>query len=193
MELKDQIAEAIAAIARKTRFKPKVGIILGTGLGALAKEIKGETVVEYGDIPHMPTSTVETHHGKMHFGTLGSKAVVAFQGRFHLYEGYSAQEVSFPVRLMKALGCTHMLVSNAAGGIADQHMGATQGLHQAHGKAHLLRAVAFVEMKAALKSHHRLGAEGAKVHFSVVRFNGAGGHVGDVPVFDHGLALDFFG
>src|SRR5665213_1415746 len=117
MELKDQIAEAIAAIARKTRFKPKVGIILGTGLGALAKEIKGETVVEYGDIPHMPTSTVETHHGKMHFGTLGSKAVVAFQGRFHLYEGYSAQEVSFPVRLMKALGCTHLLVSNAAGGM----------------------------------------------------------------------------
>jgi purine-nucleoside phosphorylase len=117
MDLKGQIAEAAAAVARKTAFKPKVGIILGTGLGALAKEIKGETVVEYGDIPHMPRSTVETHHGKMHFGTLGSKAVVAFQGRFHLYEGYTAQQVSFPVRLMKALGCTHMLVSNAAGGM----------------------------------------------------------------------------
>ncbi|HTB23245.1 MAG TPA: purine-nucleoside phosphorylase [bacterium] len=117
MDLKSKIAEAVAAIAHKTTFKPKVGIILGTGLGALAREIKADCVVDYEDIPHMPASTVESHHGKMHFGRLGSKDVVAFQGRFHLYEGYTAQQVSFPVRLMKALGCTHMLVSNAAGGM----------------------------------------------------------------------------
>ena len=117
MDLKSRIAEAAAVLAKKTTLKPKVGIILGTGLGALAREIKGDCVVDYADIPHMPQSTVESHHGKMHFGTLGSKAVVAFQGRFHLYEGYTAEQVSFPVRLMKALGCTHMLVSNAAGGM----------------------------------------------------------------------------
>ncbi|HTB35043.1 MAG TPA: purine-nucleoside phosphorylase [bacterium] len=117
MELKQQIDEAVAAVAKKTGLKPKVGIILGTGLGALVKEIKVEAVVEYADVPHLPKSTVETHHGKMHFGSLGGKAVVAFQGRFHLYDGYSAQQVSFPVRLMKGLGCTHLVVSNAAGGM----------------------------------------------------------------------------
>lgn len=111
------IAEALAGIRRKTAFEPKIGIILGTGLGALVKEIKVEAVVDYGDVPHMPKSTVETHAGHMHFGTLGGKKVVAFQGRFHLYEGYSAQQAAFPVRVMKALGCTHMLVSNAAGGM----------------------------------------------------------------------------
>lgn len=117
MDLKNQIAEAVAGIRKKTAFEPRIGIILGTGLGALVKEIKVEAAVEYGDVPHMPRSTVETHHGKMHFGTLGGKKVVAFQGRFHLYEGYSAAQASFPVRVMKALGCTHLLVSNAAGGM----------------------------------------------------------------------------
>jgi purine-nucleoside phosphorylase len=117
MELKTQIAEAVQAIQKRTKTRPSVGIILGTGLGALAKEIRTEAVIDYGDIPHMPKSTVESHQGKAHFGTLGSKQVVAFQGRFHLYEGYDARQVSFPVRIMKALGCTHLLVSNAAGGM----------------------------------------------------------------------------
>jgi purine-nucleoside phosphorylase len=117
MDLTAQIAEAAAAIKAKTKVQPKVGIILGTGLGALVKEIKVQDTVDYDAVPHLPKSTVETHHGKMHFGTLAGKSVVAFQGRFHLYEGYSAQQVSFPVRIMKALGCTHLLVSNAAGGM----------------------------------------------------------------------------
>lgn len=116
-DLKQQIEEAVAGIRRRTAFSPTVGIILGTGLGALVKDIQIEAAVDYADVPHMPKSTVETHHGKMHFGTLGGKKVVAFQGRFHLYEGYTAQQVSFPVRVMKALGCTHLLVSNAAGGM----------------------------------------------------------------------------
>ena len=117
MELKQQIDEAVAAVAKKAGLKPSVGIILGTGLGALVREIKVEAVVDYADVPHLPKSTVETHHGKMHFGTLGGKTVVAFQGRFHLYEGYSAQQVSFPVRIMKGLGCKALVVSNAAGGM----------------------------------------------------------------------------
>jgi purine-nucleoside phosphorylase len=117
MELKAQIVEAVAAIKKQTAFEPIIGIILGTGLGALAKEIKAEAVVEYDSIPHMPKSTVESHHGKLHFGVLGGKKVVAMQGRFHLYEGYSAQQVTFPVRVMKALGVTHLLISNACGGM----------------------------------------------------------------------------
>lgn len=117
MDLTAQIAEAVAVISARTTLRPQVGIILGTGLGALAKEIEIQASVDYADVPHLPKSTVETHHGKMHFGLLAGKRVVAFQGRFHLYEGYSAQQVSFPVRIMKALGCTHLLVSNAAGGM----------------------------------------------------------------------------
>jgi len=117
MDLKTKIAEAAAAVRARTRVQPKVGIILGTGLGALVKDIKVESVIEYGDVPHMPRSTVETHQGRMHLGTLGSQPVLAFQGRFHLYEGYTAEQVSFPVRLMKALGCSHLVVSNAAGGM----------------------------------------------------------------------------
>src|SRR3954469_4232159 len=115
MDLKQQIAEAVAAIRKQTGFEPVIGIILGKGLGSLSKEIKAEAVVEYDSIPHMPKSTVESHHGKLHFGLLGGKKVVAMQGRFHLYEGYSAQQVTFPVRVMKALGVTHLLISNACG------------------------------------------------------------------------------
>ncbi len=115
--LHDQIQEAARAVRARCALEPKVGIILGTGLGALARDIASPTVVDYADIPHMPRSTVESHSGRLHLGTLGGRAVAALQGRFHLYEGYTAAQVSFPVRLMKALGCTHLLVSNAAGGM----------------------------------------------------------------------------
>jgi purine-nucleoside phosphorylase len=117
MELKQEIDEAVAVLKARCKTAPKVGIILGTGLGALVREIKVDQVVDYGDVPHMPKSTVETHQGKLYFGSLGSKPVIAFQGRFHLYEGYSARQVSFPVRLMKALGCRSLVISNAAGGM----------------------------------------------------------------------------
>jgi purine-nucleoside phosphorylase len=99
---------------------PRVGIILGTGLGGLAKEIQQDLVVDYADIPHFPLSTVESHHGKLIFGTLGNKQVVAMQGRFHYYEGYTMQQVTFPVRVMKFLGVHTLLISNAAGGMNPQ-------------------------------------------------------------------------
>jgi len=101
-------------------MEPGIGIILGTGLGGLTKEIKAEVVVDYGDIPHFPLSTVESHHGKLIFGTLGKQKVVAMQGRFHYYEGYSMQQVTFPVRVMKFLGVQTLLISNAAGGMNQQ-------------------------------------------------------------------------
>lgn len=116
-QLKEQIELAVAAIRKRTSLKPEVGIILGTGLGSLANEIKDPVVIHYGDIPGMPLSTVESHSGELVLGTLGGKAVVAMKGRFHLYEGYSAQQVVFPVRVMKFLGVRTLLVSNACGGM----------------------------------------------------------------------------
>lgn len=115
--LRTQIDDALTFIRTRTKSTPTVGIILGTGLGGLVKEIAVETMIDYSDIPHFPVSTVESHKGKLIFGTLGGKSVVAMQGRFHYYEGYSLQQVTFPVRVMKFLGVQTMLVSNAAGGM----------------------------------------------------------------------------
>lgn len=98
-------------------FQPEVGIILGTGLGGLVKEIATEHSLPYENIPGFPVSTVEGHSGKFIFGTLGGKKVVAMQGRFHYYEGYTMQQVTFPVRVMKFLGIKTLFLSNASGGM----------------------------------------------------------------------------
>lgn len=104
-------------ILRTNNFAPETGIILGTGLGGLVKEIDIEYVIPYEDIPDFPVSTVEGHSGKLIFGMLGKKRVVAMQGRFHYYEGYTMQQCTFPVRVMKELGIQHLFVSNASGGV----------------------------------------------------------------------------
>jgi purine-nucleoside phosphorylase len=110
--------DAAAAVVR-ARFSaaPDVAIILGTGLGALASEISTSAVIDYGDIPGFPLSTVESHAGRLLCGTLAGKTVVAMQGRFHRYEGYSLQAVTFPVRVMRALGARTLVVANACGGL----------------------------------------------------------------------------
>ena len=97
--------------------KPEIGIVLGTGLGQLVHHINIESQIDYTEIPNFPVSTVEFHSGKLIFGTLENKKVVVMQGRFHLYEGYSLQEVTFPIRILKALGIQKLLISNAAGAI----------------------------------------------------------------------------
>jgi len=102
-------------------FKPQYGIILGTGLGNLVSDIKISQSLPYQDIPNFPVSTVETHKGKLIFGHLKNKAVVAMQGRFHFYEGYDAKEITFPVRVMKMLGIEKLFISNAAGGLRADH------------------------------------------------------------------------
>jgi len=111
------IKETVSYIKSKIDLQPEIGIILGTGLGGMVKEIEIDTVLEYEDIPNFPVSTVESHHGKMIFGKMNGKKIVAMQGRFHYYEGYSPQEVTFPVRVMKYLGISHLFVSNASGGV----------------------------------------------------------------------------
>ena len=111
-----------AADAVRARFPsvPDVAIVLGTGLGGLAREIEVATSVEYADIPGFPLSTVESHAGRLLCGTLGGKTVVAMQGRFHRYEGYSLQQVTFPVRVLRALGAETLIVSNACGGMREE-------------------------------------------------------------------------
>ena len=112
-----KINETLKVIKQHTEEEYTVGIILGTGLGGLAKEIIIEHEIDYANLPHFPVSTVESHKGKLIFGTLGQKKVVAMQGRFHYYEGYSMQQITFPVRVMKFLGVKTLLVSNACGGM----------------------------------------------------------------------------
>ena len=113
-----EIKSTTESILKKTgHFEPEVGSILGTGLGGLVKEIKIEHTLPYEEIPNFPVSTVEGHSGKLIFGVLGGKKVVAMQGRFHYYEGYGMQQVTFPVRVMRFLGVKTLFVSNASGGV----------------------------------------------------------------------------
>ncbi|MBX3432393.1 MAG: purine-nucleoside phosphorylase [Pirellulales bacterium] len=114
------IAESASAVRRHWDATPVAGIILGSGLGGLANEIDATATIAYGDIPHFPKSTAVGHAGRLVCGMLAGKPVVAFQGRFHLYEGWSAEQASLPVRLMKALGAEALVVSNAAGGLNPQ-------------------------------------------------------------------------
>ncbi len=120
-DLRRDIREAVGFLRQRTRVKPRLGIILGTGLGGLVKNIRVSDIVPYQEIPHFPISTVESHAGRLIFGTLAGKPAMVMQGRFHYYEGYSMQQVTFPVRVMKALGIGTMVVSNACGGVNPSH------------------------------------------------------------------------
>lgn len=113
----EKFKEAHDYIESQTSVEPSIGIILGTGLGGLVNEIEIIDEIEYKNIPHFPLSTVQSHSGKLIFGKLGGKQVVAMQGRFHFYEGYTMKEVTFPVRVMKFLGIERLFVSNASGGV----------------------------------------------------------------------------
>jgi purine-nucleoside phosphorylase len=116
-DLRQRIADTVAAVRTATDWEPEVAVILGTGLGGLADEIALEATIGYGDLPGFPVSTVESHEGRLLFGTLGGKRVVAMQGRFHRYEGYELGAITFPVRVMRALGAETLIVSNACGGM----------------------------------------------------------------------------
>ena len=111
------VDDALRVIRSRTGSKPEVALILGTGLGGLARDIAVVAEIPYGELPHFPLSTVESHSGRLLFGTLGGKSVLAMQGRFHRYEGYTLQQVTFPVRVMRGLGARTLIVSNACGGM----------------------------------------------------------------------------
>jgi len=116
-DLKAKVTESVDFINQKSKVKPKIAIILGTGLGELAEDIQEKEIIPYSEIPNFPLSTVQSHSGNLVLGKLGNKEVVAMQGRFHYYEGYSLKEVTFPVRVMKKLGADTIIISNAAGGM----------------------------------------------------------------------------
>jgi purine-nucleoside phosphorylase len=116
-ELLHKIDEAAHALRARYAASPRVGIILGTGLGGLAAQIESSVTIPYGDIPHFPLSTVDSHAGQLVCGKLRGIDVMAMEGRFHFYEGYSMQEVTFPVRVMRAMGVEILIVTNAAGGM----------------------------------------------------------------------------
>lgn len=112
---KNDIEEAAAYVRQQHAEAPRVGIICGTGMGSLADRVEDRTVIPYDDIPHFPISTVESHHGNLILGRLSGKRVMVMQGRFHFYEGYTMREVTFPIRVMKALGCSELIAMNAVG------------------------------------------------------------------------------
>ncbi len=113
----EQIHQTVDHIQQAVSFNPEFGIILGTGLGALVDEINIHHELDYDSIPNFPVSTVESHKGRLIFGELAGRRIIAMQGRFHYYEGYNMKEVTFPVRVMKALGIEKLFISNAAGGV----------------------------------------------------------------------------
>ena len=117
--MKEKIGQAAEMIQKRAPVQPKVGLILGSGLGILAEEIEEAVAIPYEEIPHFPVSTVEGHAGRLALGRLEGKAVVAMQGRFHLYEGYPLEAVTFPLRVMKRLGVEIAVITNAAGGINE--------------------------------------------------------------------------
>lgn len=115
--LHERVQETVGAIRATVTLKPKIGIILGTGLAKLLGEVRDQAGLPYPELPHMPVSTAPTHKGQLVFGRVGRWPVVVMDGRFHLYEGYSAQEVVYPVRVLRALGVETLLISNVAGGL----------------------------------------------------------------------------
>src|SRR3979411_2215152 len=117
----EHVQDTTRAVRTPWSGTPRVGIVLGTGLGALAHEIEAEAILPYSDIPHFPRSTVQSHKGQLVCGPLAGHSVTAMEGRFHLYEGYTAAQVTFPIRVMKELGCRTLVVSNAAGGLNPMH------------------------------------------------------------------------
>ena len=117
IDIATQTADAVAAVRGRWQRVPRVGIILGTGLGGFAKQVNAEAVIGYETIPHFPRPTALGHRGQFVCGTLSGLGVVTMEGRFHLYEGYSAQQITLPVRVMKALGIELLIISNASGGM----------------------------------------------------------------------------
>lgn len=117
----DQVQETVSYIKNKTNFIPEYGVILGSGLGSFTEDLQIAFTLPYDAIPNFPVSTVQGHKGALVFGTIGDKQVVAMQGRFHFYEGYSMKEVTFPVRVLKYLGITKLIVSNASGGVNPKY------------------------------------------------------------------------
>ncbi len=179
----EQVQETVNYIQSKTNFTPEYGVILGSGLGSFTDDIDVAFTLPYTEIPNFPVSTVQGHHGALVFGTIGTKKVIAMQGRFHFYEGYSMKEVTFPVRVMKYLGVEKLIVSNASGGVNSNYKVGSVVLikdhinfmpeHPLHGKNEERFGPRFLNMsepysrKMIVKAKEIAQAEGIVVHDGV--------------------------
>ena len=179
----EQVQETVNYIQAKTNFTPEYGVILGSGLGSFTDDIDVAFTLPYTEIPNFPVSTVQGHHGALVFGTIGTKKVIAMQGRFHFYEGYSMKEVTFPVRVMKYLGVEKLIVSNASGGVNSNYKVGSVVLikdhinfmpeHPLHGKNEERFGPRFLNMsepysrKMIVKAKETAQAEGIVVHDGV--------------------------
>ncbi len=179
----EQVQETVNYIQAKTNFTPEYGVILGSGLGSFTDDIDVAFTLPYTEIPNFPVSTVQGHHGALVFGTIGTKKVIAMQGRFHFYEGYSMKEVTFPVRVMKYLGVEKLIVSNASGGVNSNYKVGSVVLikdhinfmpeHPLHGKNEERFGPRFLNMsepysrKMIVKAKEIAQAEGIVVHDGV--------------------------
>ena len=179
----EQVQETVNYIQSKTNFTPEYGVILGSGLGSFTDDIDVAFTLPYTEIPNFPVSTVQGHHGALVFGTIGTKKVIAMQGRFHFYEGYSMKEVTFPVRVMKYLGVEKLIVSNASGGVNSNYKVGSVVLikdhinfmpeHPLHGKNEERFGPRFLNMsepysrKMIVKAKEIAEAEGIVVHDGV--------------------------
>jgi len=117
LSIMEKLKETSSFLLNIINTKPTIGVVLGTGLNALSNEILTITEINYSDIPHFPLSTLESHHGQLQIGTLSNKNIIAMKGRFHYYEGYSMQDIAFPIRVLKEIGVQTLIISNAAGSL----------------------------------------------------------------------------
>jgi purine-nucleoside phosphorylase len=196
-----QINETALWIKRRVNIMPEIAIFLGTGIGTLADFITDKTEFPYDQIPNFPLSTVEGHSGKLIFGSLGGKNIMAMQGRFHYYEGYSMREVTFPIRVMQALGITYLFVSNAAGGmnssfeigdimLIEDHINLFPE-HPLRGKNDAALGVRFPDMSAAYDKNLRsLAAEIAKTNNIKLQYGVYVGTQG--PTFETPAEYNYF-
>lgn len=115
--LREKVEQAADSIKKHLKREPLVGVVLGTGLGGIVDHIPDKVLIPYGDIPHYPVCTVQSHHGRLVSGTLAGKPVIVMDGRFHLYEGFSPEQIAFPIRVLRALGTKQLIISNASGGL----------------------------------------------------------------------------
>ena len=176
------VQETVNYIKEKTNYSPEYGIILGSGLGSFTDDINIEFKLPYSEIPNFPVSTVQGHKGALVFGTIGNKKVVAMQGRFHFYEGYDMKQVTFPVRVMKHLGVSKLVVSNASGGVnSDYEVGSVVIIkdhinffpeHPLHGKNDERFGPRFLNMNEAYNKAMIKKAKAIAVENNITVFDG---------------------
>ena len=182
----EKLIRARDAVRAKTDFQPRIGLILGSGLGPVAETMDVVTAVDYKDIPGFPVSTVPGHAGRYLFGYIGGVPVVCMQGRVHYYEGFDVHDVVMPTRVMGLLGIKTLFLTNAAGGVGEEEGLDAQKAHDPGGHHHVVDVEALIVVDPALHAHHRHAADIAEEVPARVARHGGHGEAGDVLIVHGG-------